>query len=99
MRHVSVRRVFLTVALCLLAPFARAGEPHCPGCSRPISRQTVAQIVDRLTSAGEGKRLVIMAPVVRGRKGEHKALLAKLARDGFTRVRVDGEMRDLIDDT
>jgi len=78
--------------------FARAGEPHCPGCSRPISRQTVAQIVDRLTAAGEGKRLVIMAPVVRGRKGEHKALLAKLSKDGFTRVRVDGEMRDLIDD-
>ena len=78
--------------------FARAGEPHCPGCSRPISRQTVAQIVDKLTAAGEGKRLVIMAPVVRGRKGEHKALLAKLSKDGFTRVRVDGEMRDLIDD-
>ncbi len=75
--------------------FARAGAPHCPGCGRPISRQTVAQIVDRLTAAGEGKRLVIMAPVVRGRKGEHKALLAKLATGGFTRVRVDGEMRDL----
>jgi excinuclease ABC subunit A len=75
--------------------FARAGEPHCPGCGRPISRQTTAQIVDRLTAAGEGRRLVIMAPVVRGRKGEHKALLARLARDGFTRVRVDGEVRDL----
>ena len=78
--------------------FARAGEPHCPGCGRPISRQTVAQVVDRLTAAGQGKKLVIMAPVVRGRKGEHKALLSKLARDGFTRVRVDGEIHDLGDE-
>lgn len=75
--------------------FARAGEPHCPGCGRPIRRQTVSQIVDRLTAAGEGRKLVIMAPVVRGRKGEHRALLEKFAKDGFTRVRVDGGMRDL----
>ncbi len=75
--------------------FARAGEPHCPGCGRPISRQTISQIVDRLAAAGEGRKLVIMAPVVRGRKGEHRALLGKLAKDGFTRVRVDGEMRTL----
>ena len=75
--------------------FARAGAPHCPGCGRPISRQTVAQIVDRLVIAGEGRKLVIMAPVVKGRKGEHRALLAKFAKDGFTRVRVDGKMCDL----
>ena len=75
--------------------FARVGDPHCPGCGRPISRQTIAQIVDRLAAAGAGRKLVIMAPVVRGRKGEHRALLEKLATDGFTRVRVDGEIRDL----
>jgi excinuclease ABC subunit A len=75
--------------------FARAGEPHCPGCRRPIRRQTVAQIVDRLTAAGKGRKLVIMAPVVRGRKGAHRALLEKFAKDGFTRARVDGEMFDL----
>jgi excinuclease ABC subunit A len=75
--------------------FARVGDPHCPGCGRPISRQTIAQIVDRLAAAGAGRKLVIMAPVVRGRKGEHRALLEKLASDGFTRVRVDGEICDL----
>ncbi|MDD3643248.1 MAG: excinuclease ABC subunit UvrA, partial [Candidatus Krumholzibacteria bacterium] len=78
--------------------FARAGDPHCPGCGRPISRQTTAQIVDRLVAAGEGARLEILAPVVRGRKGEHKALLARLSGDGFTRVRIDGATRP-IDET
>ncbi|MGD1048256.1 MAG: excinuclease ABC subunit UvrA [Candidatus Krumholzibacteriaceae bacterium] len=75
--------------------FARVGDPHCPGCGRPISRQTVAQIVDRLQGAPEGTKLEILAPVVRGRKGEHRALLAKLMREGFTRVRVDGAIREL----
>jgi len=75
--------------------FARIGEPHCPECGRSISRQTVAQIVDRLRGAPEGTRLEILAPVVRGRKGEHRALLGKLLREGFTRVRIDGEMREL----
>jgi len=75
--------------------FARAGDPLCPGCGRRISRQTVAQIVDRLRGTGEGTRLEIMAPVVRGRKGQHRRLLEKLARNGFTRVRVDGDMIEL----
>jgi len=75
--------------------FARIGEPHCPGCGRRISRQTVAQIVDRLRGAPEGTKLEILAPVVRGRKGEHRALLGKLLRGGFTRVRIDGEVREL----
>ena len=70
--------------------FARIGDPHCPGCGRRISRQTVAQVVDRLLESEKGTRLVIMAPVVRGRKGQHKTLLDRLARDGFTRVRIDG---------
>jgi excinuclease ABC subunit A len=75
--------------------FARVGEPHCPECGRSISRQTVAQIVDRLRGAPEGTRLEILAPVVRGRRGEHRALLGKLLREGFTRVRVDGDIREL----
>jgi len=75
--------------------FARIGDPHCPGCGRRISRQTVAQIVDRLQGAPEGTKLEILAPVVRGRKGEHRALLAKLMREGFTRVRIDGATREL----
>jgi excinuclease ABC subunit A len=75
--------------------FARIGDPHCPGCGRRISRQTVAQVVDRLLEAERGARLVIMAPVVRGRKGEHRALLEKLAREGFTRIRVDGDEVEL----
>ncbi len=77
--------------------FARVGLPHCPGCGRRISRQTVAEIVDKLTALEEGTRLVIMAPVVRGRKGEHKVLLSKLGRSGFTRVRIDGETYSLDD--
>ena len=75
--------------------FARVGDPHCPACGRRISRQTVAQIVDRLQGAPEGTKLEILAPVVRGRKGEHRALLAKLMREGFTRVRIDGATREL----
>jgi excinuclease ABC subunit A len=75
--------------------YARAGEPHCPGCGRRISRQSVSQIVDRLRGESDGTRLEILAPVVRGRKGEHRALLAKLLREGFTRVRVDGAVREL----
>jgi excinuclease ABC subunit A len=77
--------------------FARVGVPHCPGCGRRISRQTVAEIVDRLTALEEGTGLMIMAPVVRGRKGEHKALMSRLARGGFTRVRIDGETYPLDD--
>ena len=75
--------------------FARAGEARCPGCDRRISRQTVAQVVDRLRGTPEGTRLEILAPVVRGRKGEHRALLGKLLREGFTRARIDGEVREL----
>ncbi|UCF06319.1 MAG: excinuclease ABC subunit UvrA [bacterium] len=75
--------------------FARVGEPHCPGCGRRISQQSVAQIVDRLRAFDRGTRLVIMAPIVRGRKGEHRVLLERLVREGFTRVRIDGRMREL----
>jgi len=70
--------------------FARLGEPHCPGCGRLISRQTVSQIVDRLSSYKEGTAIEILAPVVRGRKGEYRALFERFRSRGFTKARVDG---------
>ncbi len=74
--------------------YASVGTPHCPNCGRPISRQTADQIVQRILEAGQGERVTVMAPVVRGRKGEFKELLDQLDRQGF-RARVDGEMVDL----
>lgn len=75
--------------------FARAGIPHCPVCMTPIERQTSDQIVDRVMELPEGTRFSVLAPVVRGRKGEHGKLLEDLKREGFMRVRVDGEIRSL----
>ncbi|WP_027717676.1 excinuclease ABC subunit UvrA [Desulfovirgula thermocuniculi] len=75
--------------------FARVGRPHCPSCGRPISRQTVEQMVDQLVTLAEGTRIQILAPVVRGKKGEHQKLLEEIKRNGFSRVRVNGEVRDL----
>ncbi len=75
--------------------YARAGHPHCPVCGEPISRQTPQQIVDRLLSLSEGTRFQVLAPVVRGRKGEYVDLFRQLATGGFSRVRVDGEVHQL----
>ncbi len=75
--------------------FARVGTPHCPKCGRPIGRQTADQIVDQVMQLPEGTRFQILAPIVRGRKGEYERLLQDLARKGFARARVDGEVRDL----
>jgi excinuclease ABC subunit A len=75
--------------------FARIGRMHCPVCGREISRQTVEQIVDQLYELPEGTRLLLLAPLVRDRKGEHEKLLAGAKQGGFVRVRVDGEIRDL----
>src|SRR5262245_41176633 len=75
--------------------FARAGEPHCFRCGRPIGAQTIAEIVDRLVALPEGSRLQILSPVVRGRKGEFRRELQELRRAGFVRVRVDGATHDL----
>jgi excinuclease ABC subunit A len=74
--------------------YASVGTPHCPSCGRPISRQTAEQIVQRILQLGTGERVTVMAPIVRGRKGEFKDLLDQLDQQGF-RARVDGEMRDL----
>ncbi|MCH8273445.1 MAG: excinuclease ABC subunit UvrA [Armatimonadetes bacterium] len=78
--------------------FARAGVPHCPGCGKPIQRQTVEQIVDAALEFGEGARLQVLAPVVRGRKGYYKTEIAGIQKAGFVRVRVDGRMYEVTDD-
>src|SRR4051794_23397155 len=75
--------------------YARIGVPHCPDCGRLITRQTPQQIVDRVLQLPQGTRFQVLAPVVRGRKGEYHALLDELAGQGYTRARVDGEVVDL----
>ncbi|MCA0306973.1 MAG: excinuclease ABC subunit UvrA [Actinobacteria bacterium] len=76
--------------------YARAGRPHCPECGEPISRQSPQQIVDRLLALPEGTRFQVLAPVVRGRKGEYVDLFRQLAGQGLSRVRVDGEVHQLL---
>ncbi|MGC1751063.1 MAG: excinuclease ABC subunit A, partial [Pseudolabrys sp.] len=78
--------------------FARVGVPHCPKCGRVISAQTVQQMVDRVRTLPAGTRVVVLAPVVRGRKGEYRKLVFDLRRQGFARVRVNGTVRDLSED-
>ena len=75
--------------------FARAGRPHCHNCGRPVSRQSVQQIVDAITRLDEGTRILLLAPMVTHMKGEHVGILDNARREGFVRVRVDGEVRDL----
>jgi len=75
--------------------YARIGHPHCPKCGRPIGRQTPDQIVDQVMQLPEGTRFQVLAPVVRGRKGEYEKLLKDLAGKGFVRARIDGEVREL----
>ncbi|WIV18864.1 excinuclease ABC subunit UvrA [Paenibacillus polygoni] len=75
--------------------FARIGHPHCPEHGIEITSQTVEQMVDRIMNYPERTRLQILAPVISGRKGEHKNILADISKQGFVRVRIDGEMRDL----
>src|SRR5499425_617267 len=75
--------------------FARVGVPHCPKCGRVISAQTVQQMVDRVLAQAPGTRILVLAPVVRGRKGEYKKLFFDLQRQGYSRVRVNGTVREL----
>src|SRR5438094_6394140 len=77
--------------------YARIGVPHCPLCGSEVSRQTPQQIVDRILELPEGTRFQVMAPVVRGRKGEYEGLLQDLASQGFARARIDGELMELAD--
>ncbi|MGN0247388.1 MAG: excinuclease ABC subunit UvrA [Lachnospiraceae bacterium] len=78
--------------------FARIGVPHCPVCGREISRQTVDQMVDQIMKLEPGTRIQILAPVVRGRKGEHVKVFERAKKSGYVRVRVDGNLYDLSDD-
>lgn len=77
--------------------YARIGIPHCPKCGRVIRRQTVDEIVEQVMAFGEGARVQIIAPAVRGRKGEHVKLLEQIQKDGYVRVKVDGEIYDIAD--
>ena len=77
--------------------FARVGHPHCPICGREITKQTVDQIADQVEKLPQGTRLLILGPVVRGRKGEYRSLLEDIRRQGFVRVRVDGRQYSLDD--
>jgi len=77
--------------------WARAGTPHCPTCGEPVLRQSATQIVDRLLGFPEGTRVELLAPLVRGRKGEFRDVFEKARKEGFVRVRVDGETYDLTD--
>ncbi len=75
--------------------FARVGHPHCPQCGREIAMQTVEQIVDAVSALPEGSRIMILAPLIRGRKGEHQAVFDDLTKAGYVRVRLDGRIYDL----
>jgi excinuclease ABC subunit A len=75
--------------------YARIGIPHCPVCGRVIESQTIDQIVDSIMAMGDGERVMILAPVIRERKGTHDKILERILREGFTRVRIDGEIRNL----
>jgi excinuclease ABC subunit A len=78
--------------------YARIGHPHCPKCHKPITKQSVEQIVDQVMSLGERTRLQVLAPVARGRKGEFKKLFDEIRREGFVRVRVDGQLYEVSDE-
>ena len=75
--------------------YARVGKPHCPECGEPVTSQTTSEIVDQIMEFEERTKFQILAPVVRGRKGEHQKVFANVQREGFVRVRVDGEIRDV----
>ena len=78
--------------------YARAGVPHCIKCGKPIVRQSVDQMIEQIMSMGEGTRISVLAPVIRGKKGEHKKIFESLEKSGYVRVRVDGEMFELSDE-
>lgn len=75
--------------------YARVGTPHCPECGRVIERQTTDQVADKIMEAAQGRRAYVMAPVVVGRKGEFQKLFEDLQREGFSRIRIDGEVQDI----
>ena len=78
--------------------WARVGVPHCPKCGKEIRQQTIDQIIDQIMALPEGTRIQVMAPVVRGRKGEHTKVLEDARRGGYVRARIDGEMHELVEE-
>ena len=78
--------------------FARAGHPHCPKCGKPITQQSVDQMIDQIRELPERTKLLVMAQVVRGKKGEHKKVLVHIRHEGYVRVRIDGEVMDIGED-
>src|SRR5699024_5257007 len=78
--------------------WARVGVPHCPKCGKEIRRQTIDQIVDQILALPEGTRFQLLSPVIRGKKGEHTKVLEDARKNGYARVRIDGEIHDLIED-
>ncbi len=77
--------------------FARVGQPHCPKCRKPITQQTPQRIVDEVLSIPEGTHIIILAPLVRGQKGEHREVLNRIRREGFVRARIDGDIKEIRD--
>lgn len=77
--------------------FAKVGTPHCPECSRPIERQTAQQILEDVCSMKEGTKILVMAPMIRDRKGQHTKVIDKIKKEGFVRVRVDGEVISVLE--
>src|SRR3989337_344813 len=77
--------------------FARIGKPYCYSCGKLISSQTIQQMADRVMELANGSKIVLLSPIVRGRKGEYKKELESLRKDGYTKARIDGELRDLED--
>lgn len=78
--------------------FARIGHPHCPQCGREITQQTVEQMVDAIMALPEGSRIQILSPLIRGKKGQYRKLIEEVRKEGFVRVRVDGEVYEVTDD-
>ena len=75
--------------------YSRIGHPHCPNCGKPIEKQSIDQVVDRVMEFPEGTKLLVISPVVRARKGEHKAVFERIRKEGYVRVKVDGELYDI----
>ena len=78
--------------------YARIGVPHCPNCGKKIEKQTLDQIVDKVLSLEEGTKIQVLAPVIRGKKGEYVKLLENFGKEGFVRIRVDGTVYEITDD-
>lgn len=77
--------------------FAKIGRPHCPKCDKPITRQNASQIIDHVAAMDEGRRIVLLAPVVNDRKGKHEKIFEKIKKEGFVRVAVDGEIYSVLE--